>query len=337
MSNHIENLQKIGKIFTNDNNDFLEHTEAINQYKSIVHELSSLDNNNENNKQDLYFNNGKAIGTTWAAMCLNDILRTKIFIKSIFKAIASLQKKGKKPIHILYAGTGPFATLLLPILATYSPQKVKVTLVEINKESFNNMQQIIKKLGFDGHVVNYENKDATTLKISSKLPIDIIVSETLQCGLVREQQVPITINLLNQVPQNTILIPEMVALDVCLINYNAFENKTLETIESDYCIVLDRLIEINNKSNDELHYSLNDTTTQVLAEKEITIYPEMVKLYETLMLTTRITVFENEMIQFNESGLTTPIYLDRFSDLKEKKTFKIAYKVDAEPGYIIHY
>lgn len=336
MLNHIKTLQKIGLTFKKDNTDFLELTEAINDFKRITQELSTININEESNKKDVYLNNGKALGTTWAAMCIDDILRTKKFIKGIFKAIDSLKAKQNKPIHILYAGTGPYATLLLPILATYSQQEIKVTLVEINKESFNSMKQIISLLGLNEHVISYENEDATTLNISTQTPIDIIVSETLQCGLVKEQQVPITINLLNQVGRNTILIPEMLALDVCLMNYNAFKNRTSETKENDYCLVLDRLIEINNKSNKVFNLDLNDSSTQILAEKIITIDPKNTTLYETLFLVTRITVFGDEKILINESGLTVPIFLDEFSNLKEEKTFKISYKVDAEPGYIIN-
>jgi len=336
MLNHIKTLQKIGQTFKKDKTDFLELTEAINDLKKITQELSAININEESNKQDVYLNNGKALGTTWAAMCIDDILRTKKFTKGIFKAIDSLKEKQNKPIHILYAGTGPFATLLLPVLATYSQQEIKVTLVEINKESFNNMKQVISLLGFNEHVISYENEDATTLKISTEIPIDIIVSETLQCGLVKEQQIPITINLLNQVGKNTILIPEMLALDVCLMNYNAFKNRTSETKESDYCLMLDRLIEINSNSNEVFNLNLNDSSTQILAEKIITIDPENTTLYETLLLVTRITVFGDEIILINESGLTVPIFLDEFSNLKKEKTFKISYKVDTEPGYIIN-
>ena len=337
MSKHLKALQHIGRVCLKDEHNFLELSKSIHEYKTVVEELSSLNSDEKLNKEDLYFKNGKAIGTTWAAMCLDDMIRTKVFIKGIFKAIESLQKKEDKLIHILYAGTGPYATLLLPILATYSSNQIKVTLVEINKESFDNMKRIINKLGMDKHVFRFENEDATTLKINPNLPVDIIVSETLQCGLVKEQQVPITINLLKQVPKNTLLIPEMLALDVCLINYKSFENRTLETNEKEYSIVLDRLIEINNTSHEVLDFCQNETATQILAEKEITINPEEATIFETVMLATRITVFENEKIQLNESGLTTPIFIDRLSDLKEKKIVKISYKVDAEPGYVIHY
>lgn len=337
MSDYLKALQKIGQIFSNDKNDFLELTATINQYKNIVEALSSVNIGDKHNKENLYFNNGKALGTTWAAMCLDDILRTKQFITGIFKAIETLQKKQQKPIHILYAGTGPYATLLLPILASFSPNEVKVTLVEINKESFNNMKHVIHKLGLDNHVFRYENEDATTLKINPDLPVHIIVSETLQCGLVKEQQVPITLNLLHQVENNVILIPEMLALDVCLFNHNNFTNRNENTKEETYLQVLDRLIEINNSSNEAFKLNTVPTVTTILSEKKITINPNDATTFDALVLVTRMTIFQDITIDLNQSGLTVPIILDVISNYKEEKTFTISYKIDSEPGFVMHW
>ena len=337
MENYIEMLQQIGKTFLKEQNDYLELTQTVNNYKKIVEELAPININDESNRDDIYFSNGKALGTAWAAMCLDDFLRTKIFIKGVFKAIASLQKKQQKPIHILYAGTGPYATLLLPVLATYSPKDIKVTLVEINKKSFDSMKKIIHKLGFENHVVHFKNEDATTMKLEQTPKIDIILSETLQCGLVKEQQVPITLNLLNQVEKNTILIPEMLALDVCLFNYKAFTNRTENTKEDTYLLVLDRLIEINNSSNETFKLDPDPNITNVLSEKKITFNPNKPEAFDSLVLLTRMTIFGEEKIQLNQSGLTVPITLDLLANHKEEKTFTISYKIDSEPGYIMHW
>ncbi|CAM3877373.1 hypothetical protein [Flavobacterium jumunjinense] len=330
-------LQNIGSIFKKEENDFLELTQTINNYKEITYSLSDINLENEANRADIHFNNGKALGTAWAAMCIDDIIRTKIFVKSVFNAIETLKEKKSRPIHILYAGTGPFATLLLPIFATYSPKEVKATLLEINQESFDSVKQVISKLGFEGHIVSYENEDATTFTIDKAIPVDIILSETLQCGLVKEQQVPITLNLLNQVPKNTILIPEMLALDVCLLNLKAYENRTETTPETDYCIVLDRLIEINNTSNIEFQLDNTTTETKILSEKEITVLPKEATQFETLVLITRMTIFGDNKIKINESGLTVPIIIQVFNNQTTEKKFKISYKIDSEPGYVIHW
>lgn len=338
MQHYKEELLKIGAVFQKEKIDFLELSSAINNYKQIIYVLTNIDVHSDVNRHDIHSFNGKAIGTTWAAMCLEDILRTKKFINGIFKAIRKLKQEGKQTIHILYAGTGPFATLLLPVLAYYSPKELKVTLIEINTESFTFMKGLIAQLGFDGHVIAYKNEDATKYKIENPEAIDIVLSETLQRGLVAEQQVPITINLLKQIPQPVILIPELLALDVCWMNYDGFMNRNLETDEESYCILIKRLIEINKKSHIDLFFDSDNTGTQILAQEKIVIEPnQQYPKFNALALITRIKVFEEEEILMNESGLTLPIYLKRPEDTNEPQILTISYKVDEKPGYILEY
>lgn len=335
MSNPIAVLQEIGRIFQKEENNFAELSNTISIFKNLVNELSTLDLENETARKSLFLTNGKALGTTWAALCLDDVLRTKMFIKGVFKAIEQLRKKSTKPIHILYAGTGPYATLLLPIFASFTTEEVQATVIEINTESFENMKRLIQKLGFDQYILSYENEDATTIRLKNSETIDIVLSETLQCGLIKEQQIPITFNLLQQVPENTILIPQSLALDICLLNYAGLKNRTENTPEESFCSVLERVIEITNKAATQFQLDLNTSATQILAQKQIMLPMDKMSLYDNVALLTRITVFENEKIAINESGLTIPILLKKEIDLKTTQKFTIQYKIDKQPGYII--
>ncbi len=338
MQHYRDELLKIANVFKNEKIDFSELTVAINKYKEIIYALTNVDIHSDVSRQDIHSSNGKAIGTTWAAMCLEDILRTKKFINGVFKAIEKLKKEGKKTIHVLYAGTGPFATLLLPVLAHYSSSELKVTLVEINTESFTFMKTLIEQLAFDEHVVAYKNEDATKLKIQDPENIDIVLSETLQRGLVVEQQVPITINLLKQIPQQILLIPESLALDICWMNYNVFMNRSIENSEESYCLPIKRLIEINKNSHDNLIFDFDNSNVQILAQEEIEISPNQKQSdYNHLALITRIKVFEDEEILMNESGLTLPIFLKIPDVISEPQTLTISYKIDKKPGYTLEY
>lgn len=338
MQHYRDELLKIGAVFQKEEIDFLELSSAINTYKQIIYTLTNIDIYSDESRQDIHSSNGKAIGTTWAAMCLEDILRTKKFINGVFKAIEKLKQQGKETIHILYAGTGPFATLLLPVFAYYTPKELKATLIEINTESFGFMKDLIQRLDFDGHVVAYKNEDATKYKIENPENIDIVLSETLQRGLVVEQQVPITINLLRQIPQPVILIPEQLALDICWMNHSGFVNRTHETNENSYCLPIKRLIEINKKSHIDLTFDFNNSDTQILAQEKIELSSNKQQSdYNNLALITRIKVFEDEEILMNESGLTLPIFLKIPIKTNEVQTLTISYKIDKVPGYTLEY
>lgn len=338
MQHYRDELLKIGTVFQKEEIDFLELSSAINAYKQIIYGLTNIDIHSDASRQDIHSSNGKAIGTTWAAMCLEDILRTKKFINGVFKAIEKLKRDGKKTIHILYAGTGPFATLLLPVLAQYSSEELKTTLIEINTESFTFMKALIEQLGFDEHVLAYKNEDATKLKIENPETIDIVLSETLQRGLVVEQQVPITINLLKQIPQPILLIPESLALDVCWMNYNVFMNRSIETNEESYCLPIKRLIEINKNSHDNLIFDFNNSDVQILAQEKIELSSNRQQPdYNHLALITRIKVFKDEEILINESGLTLPIFLKIPEEANNTQILTISYKIDEIPGYTLEY
>lgn len=338
MQHYRDELLKIGAVFQKEEIDYMELSAAINNYKQIIYALTNIDVHSDVSRQDIHSSNGKAIGTTWAAMCLEDMVRTKKFVNGVFKAIAKLKQERKQTIHILYAGTGPFATLLLPVLAYYTPVELKATLIEINTESFTFMKALVKQLGFDEHIVAYKNEDATKYKIENPGTIDIVLSETLQRGLVEEQQVPITFNLLKQISHPIVLIPELLALDVCWMNQNAFANRTHETNEKSYCLPIKRLIEINKSSHKKLTFDFNNSNTQILAQEKIAIESNLKNSeHNVLALITRIKVFEEEEILMNESGLTLPIFLKIPDVTNETQTLIISYKIDKKPGYTVEY
>ena len=79
-------------------------------------------------RNDVYGETGMALGTLWAALCVDDMIRTKMFVKGLIEAVEDIMKKKEGPVHILYAGTGPFATLILPTLASYTSDQVQCTL-----------------------------------------------------------------------------------------------------------------------------------------------------------------------------------------------------------------
>ena len=68
---------------------------------------------------DALLKDGVAISPAAAAHCVNDTQRSVVFIRAAYAAIKAAQARfAQEPVEILYAGCGPFATLLLPLLWT---------------------------------------------------------------------------------------------------------------------------------------------------------------------------------------------------------------------------
>ena len=149
-------IKNIAEVLLKEETDFFELSKVIHDYEELLLDLSSLNMENDTSRSDIYFENGKALGTTWAAMCIRDMMRTKIFVKGLFKAIEFIQQTKEGAVQIIYAGTGPFATLALPVMASFSAKEIQFTLLEINRTSFENAKKVIKKLGFGNYVQSFE-------------------------------------------------------------------------------------------------------------------------------------------------------------------------------------
>src|SRR5471030_2877346 len=77
------------------------------------------------NDSDIYLPSGKAISPVKAAFCLLEIQRTAVFIRGIHNAILALKEQFKgEQVHILYAGCGPYATLLTPFTTRFSADEI---------------------------------------------------------------------------------------------------------------------------------------------------------------------------------------------------------------------
>lgn len=332
MMTPIDQLTRISEVLLKDEIDFPELTEAIAAYKKLLLEISEIDLEASENRKDIHFSNGKALGTTWAVYCIDDIIRTKRFVRGLHKAIEHLKKSRPKPIHILYAGCGPFATLALPIMVKYSEQDVRFTLIDINDQSIKMVKIVLSCFGLDRFLQEVVQEDLTQYIIPDSSNVDIILSETMQRSLEREQQVPIMFNLASQVGEHTLLIPEKIELSLGLIrmdiqklqeSYNYFHNQT-------------KLLKIFELSKEEIVKQQRpglDLSAMVFPEKTMHIPRTMLDRYQQLAVFTDIQVFGEEKIGFNESGLTFPLILESLAHMVNHEIqVKIRYKVDKDPG-----
>ena len=126
---------RITSEYFNDHLDYQKLSIASKEYKNLLNGVCGQNMDVENGRNDIDLDNGKALGTFWAALCIDDMIRTRQFIRGINKAIQEKINQ-QKPLHVLYAGTGPFATLILPFILRYPKEDIKYTLLEINPLSF---------------------------------------------------------------------------------------------------------------------------------------------------------------------------------------------------------
>jgi len=187
---------------------------AITKYHQLLCEMVGVDPDGEQDRAHIATETGNAIGTFWAANCVKEIFRTQRFVKGLAQAIKDVQGKGKKTVHVLYAGTGPFATLALPIMLVSQPTEVQFTLLEINKNSYEKLHNLLQKLDLLPYVKSLELVDATNYTLKNN-EVDIVLSETMNLALFREPQVSIMMNLGQQLKDRALYLPQQINVTLC--------------------------------------------------------------------------------------------------------------------------
>lgn len=331
---HRDILNSIAQTLLEDQDDFYELKKAIEQWKSLLNDLIELDLSEEKFRENIHSQTGKAIGTTWAAMCLDDLMRTKKFIKGIFLAIDDLLKKtAHRPICILYAGCGPFAPLVQLLTTKYAPSELQFILLEINEHSFSHVSKLFSELNLESYLKSIHLGDATTIQLEDAEKIDLVISETMQHALVREQQVPITFNILSQVREDVLLIPQSIELTIGLLSARRNHQRMLaDSPQQDYFHHLGTFFDLSQQEFKK-HEAAFDQFSEIYRFPEFEFSLENVDLevFDQLAVFTQIHIYGDQFLRINESQLALPLILQPLEPGRFQ-TVKVNYKVDADPG-----
>jgi len=326
MLSYKEQLKAITQILLKQEDNYGQIKEATDDLYDLFIAVSELQED-EPSRKDYYLPKGKAIGTIWAGRCVKEFLRTKRFVAGIFKAIKRAQEKfADTPIHILYAGTGPFGTLLIPLTSVFTSKEVKFTLLEINSDSIENLKRVIQALEVDEYVEEIIQCDATEYRADKSKPIHMIVTETMQNALKKEPQVAITQNLVPQMVEGGILIPQNIAIEAVLLDCKRDMDRMMGVVgaDQDFCYPLKQIFEWNKDSSNR---------EKSFQEIQVEIPSNIEKRYKRLSLFTNIQVFEDEKLTYMECSLNMPL---KVMDIDWNDTVKkvgFQYIINENPGF----
>lgn len=338
MDNYTNTLRNLTQVLLKDEDNFAELTPAINNLFELFTEASGLNPDDELNRKDIYLESGKAIGTSWAAMCVKEMLRTKYFIRGLYKGVlAARHKFPDTKIHILYAGTGPFATLAIPLTTLFTSEEVQFTLLEINPNSIELLKNTLKAFNAESYVQQIVQCDATTYIADKSKPIHIILTETMQNALQKEPHVSITMNLVPQLHPDGILIPENIRIDAALIN-PAENSKRMTDPDwkgGRYYKRLNTIFELNKYTfaNNPVH-KIPGTDTYAFDEVEVELPKGIDPGYKELSLLTSIKVFDDVELKNYQCSLNLPkklMYIDQKALPSNRMSFQ--YVINSIPGF----
>jgi len=295
-----------GKELINCRDEYFLMKRACDDLYQLFSTVTGIDIN-KLSEGDIHLSSGKAISPSGAAHCLLEFKRTAIFLRGIKKAIDSKIGESNSTVNILYAGCGPYATLITPLISYYSSEQLKVTLLDINPVSIEAVEKLYRSLEFEDYVADIVLADASFYKVDKSY--DIVISETMQAGLKKEPQVAIMQNLIPQCSADTIFIPEQITIDAYLKKRGIWQG--------------DQLIEEGGKTTflDEL-FSVNKERLDVSTYRKVVEIPQsLVGPYDLLLYTT-IKVFNDEVLGLNDCSLNLTL---KYYELRDNNPRSIGF------------
>lgn len=300
--------------------------ELLDELKSFLLGLTGISGEGEDHRNDISTQDGLAIGTEWAARCLDDLSRTVKFLRGVDQAITERLAISKdRPVELLYAGTGPFATLVFPLLSRYTPEQVQLTLVEINDMSFAALNRIFIRPEYRSFVRHLLHADCTKLELPNWMSIDILLSETMQYTLQREHQVPITEYLMPRLRKDVVLIPQEIKVSLAALDPVGGEGDWLLT--PFYPLLVLSREGLKSPITDDGYPGREDNPHELFL-------PPRPEALGVLSLTTDIHIYGEEFLGFNESGLTIAKSISPDGGADVGRVFKWYYGYTPEPGIV---
>lgn len=277
---------------------------------------------------------GIALSSYDAAICMDEYIRTARFIKGVYQAICELQIRfPAQRLHILYAGCGPYATLLLPVLPLFAPEDVDVLLLDINAHSLQSVTGLLPLMGLEAYSIKMLQADAIQYQSPESRPLHMVISETMFHALIREPQVSITGNLAAQLQEGGILIPEEINLSLV---YTFFSEEPYLKANMEFAEAAPYKHRLHKgllfSINKELDFYRNNNSPGIF-ESDLYELPENFEERPDLCIYTQLRIFGGITLEAAESSITNPYCVNSFYNLQNHTRIKLVYNFKDIPNW----
>lgn len=273
------------------------------------------------------------ISTNGAARCLwaREDIRTISFFRSLNKAIEKIKnEKPNKVVQILYAGCGPYATFLSMVAPLYEAEEIQFSLIEVNEVSYKVASQFIEDIGLKKYVSNFALADAIQYQIERDTDFDILVSETLDRGLKREPLVPILLNLLPQLPEDVIVLPQNVFLDFALVKKQDLPSNAASDLRNPSLdIEMWKEENVFDIQSALVHFKNGEMVGHLFPSQYLNL--PNIDEYDFVVIYTRVQVYEDCWMGLVESDFTEPLLTELKEEEKDKSKVELSYCIKPLP------
>jgi len=273
---------------------------------------------------------GIAISPVAAAACLKDPVRTVAFLRGVDSALTeALRTFPGETIDVVYAGTGPLAPLVLPLLPRFADAPFRFTFVDVHPESVAAARIVADHFGVASAIEAFVIGDATRYEHPQGRRLHGLVSETMQAALTREPQVAITRQIAPQVVSGGFIVPESVRIDLMSVDAEAWMRESRDEREVDDLHFVQLLFEL--RSSVQL---LPLDTERCLPPVHVRLpsdpsLPNRIALYGTSIVT-----YGEHVITLGQSGLTLPVVAEELMPLQSGNEWELRYQVGPSPRFL---
>lgn len=297
---------------------------------ALLSELSGVgdDSGGADDERESRLPTGVALSPKDAARCVLDSRRTVSFMCGIHAAIQrTVDRLPDQPIHLLYAGCGPYATLALPLTMFFPPEQLQLTLLDIHQRSIAAVQQIIDGLGLHDWIRGCITCDATNYVHPTGSPLHILVIEAMQRALEKEPQVALTLNLARQLPDGGVLIPEEISLTVSLADLS----REFALLPADH---EGSELPENTRHRIDLGTFLHLNARTEASDLQPTVFkvPENIGSCNRLLILTKMRIFEDCVLDDYDSGITVPAVVHDVGAIEPGDSLQLSYESGPQPG-----
>ncbi len=296
----------------------------IDEMCAILCEVTGVDLNPEGILEDhTPTARGKAVSLVTAGRCAKELMRTQVFIRGVYAALQDQKQqsgaKSRRPVQLLYAGTGPFGLLVIPLLPLFSADEIQVTLLDIHQKSLDCVGRLVDWLGVEDRVQASECTDILLWQAPSDGYYDVLVSETMTATLRSEPQVSIFAHLEPCLKPEGVMIPQEIRIDAWMMapNQDARAN-------------IGRIFTLNRDSSAAL--SRGDTAC-LSARLIVPDYPE--ELVD-LEFSTDIVVYGDHFLGRKACSLNLPC-IHHNSPLEPGSLLEATYRLTETPEFSFNY
>ncbi len=340
-------LSDITDIILDESSSTAALQEALDHFALLCSEISGItpDPSFSGWADDSFLAAGVAINPQAAAYCIKDYQRSVVFIRGVYAAIKTAQQRFPDTvIKLLYAGCGPFATLVLPLLVKFRPGELQLHLLDIHQQSLDSVCHLLKQFGLNDHRISTHQGDACHYRHAE--PLHLIIAETMQKALEQEPQFAVTANLAPQLCSQGIFIPEAIEVELCLAHWQQEQAmfKRSNTLDVDGLIdrgqrhSLGTLFTLRPEwAASQINQATHNDNTSML---ELPLKPVQIPTLEKLasfdvLLLTRIQVFAEYHLKDYEAAITLPLRCHELLPLREGAEYQVCYQFGNYPRFNI--